>query len=311
MAKPKAAGRPKGKNCAYRAAGQMCYRRAVQSGLCADHAAVMAQALKSMEEAVGEEPLPSIPEEVVESMVETETPAAPAVKSEYKAPKSSADLAQEAIEAKEAAYAAIDFDAEPVARTRRTAGMADPEVLAAALVASRIAGEQKQKKSMRGDVARDKDGFRSDPPRAPLKVQKASYFDDMPEDTDLTELPEDVTIKKGWVPRWVRPTDTFGKPSNTRVTEFKRFGYEVVKRADGSVCREDIGVLMQGPSDAYAKRVYKYTNKDALDSGKLMDHYHGIIEKHNREVGEEVFQLHVGKEHGSVRGTGVVEDDDQ
>jgi hypothetical protein len=154
-------------------------------------------------------------------------------------------------------------------------------------------------------VRRDKEGYRlDDVPRAPMRVSRRVTL------PDRTELPEGALVKPGHVTRWVRTWDARGRETNSRVNEFVAYGYEPVEMDTGGQCKNDLGLLMQAKPSCYADRVIDFSPKESLNPRLFLDQAHEMIERHNREVGEEVFQLHVGKDHGVTRRESVGMGDD-
>jgi hypothetical protein len=253
MKPSKSTGRPKGKNCTYRAGKEMCYRRAVAGGLCQAHAEVMAQPLPTVAEAVGEKPAP-LDEETMDETVETQTPQQPAPAPKARAPK-----------------------VKPI----------DTEAQASALALQILAREQAAKNAQRDGVRRDKDGFRIDPARAPMKVHRQRKLH------DRTVVPEGAQVNPGAVTRWVRTWDDRGKESNVRVNEFKDFDYVPVLGADGREIRTDLGLLMQGTQQSYAERMLACSTPESLNPAMLVEQAQNLVESYSSTYGGDKFNLNV------------------
>lgn len=189
-----------------------------------------------------------------------------------------------------------------------------PEVAAARKVMDQIARERAAKEASRmaRGLPRNKHGdrLRQEPIRAPIQVHRTRY---LPDHTRLDQLPGEVVIKPGWVPRWVRTYNEQNKETGMRVQEFQHYDYEPVRYTSGEkkgqVVKEALGVLMQGPGDGYMERCVHRSPEGVYDYSYFVEQQQEFVDEINREKEYEMATLVVGKDHGSRRTLANSDDD--
>ena len=112
-------------------------------------------------------------------------------------------------------------------------------------------------------------------------------------------------VKPGWACRWVRKTDSQGRPSDERLEEFKAWGYEPVTYRDGDGQEKPLeglfGVAMQCPLEHYAARQAEYTPVGAYNRYDLLEDAEAAVQELNRKAGTRAVALTAEEEHRSQR----------
>ena len=174
--------------------------------------------------------------------------------------------------------------------------------------------EDRLRQSRGRQKQRDRDGYELPEPAAqmPFRVVPRRRAVDSTVPVEPAESPRHgqppLALRPDFVQRYVRERDHMDRPTQSRVEEFKEYGYEIVTHDDGTPYRNRLGVLMQAPPEQYALRASEKTPKGAAlrDDALLMAM--DMADAANRTAGDDVARVVVDQEHRTVRtleGTGV------